>query len=106
MHHDEGVNGHFLTILFREGVYKYDPANYHGPDLYYLSLAFSKVFGLNTWSVRSSVAIFGVLTVVLAFFLHRYIGKIGSLAAALLLAEKPTPADLADPGLAGRQALA
>ena len=27
MHHDEGVNGYFLTTLFRDGVYKYDPAN-------------------------------------------------------------------------------
>lgn len=89
MHHDEGVNGHFLTQLFRDGIYKYDPANYHGPDLYYLSLTFSKIFGLNTWSVRSSVAIFGVLTVVLAFFLHRYIGKIGSLVAGLFLALSP-----------------
>lgn len=89
MHHDEGVNGHFLTKLFREGIYQYDPSNYHGPDLYYISLAFSKLFGLNTWSVRSSVAIFGVLTVVLAFFLHRYIGKIGSLAAGLFLALSP-----------------
>ena len=56
LHHDEGVNGYFLTALFREGNYKYDPTNYHGPDLYYISLAFSKVFGLNTWSVRASVA--------------------------------------------------
>ncbi len=89
MHHDEGVNGHFLTKLFREGIYQYDPANYHGPDLYYLSLAFSKIFGLNTMSVRSSVAIFGVLTVVLAFFLYRWIGKIGALSAALFLALSP-----------------
>lgn len=89
LHHDEGVNGHFLTKLFREGVYKYDPSNYHGPDLYYLSLAFSKIFGLNTWSVRSSVALFGVLTVVLAFFLRRHLGRVGSLAAAFFLAVSP-----------------
>ncbi len=89
LHHDEGVNGHFLITLFREGVYQYNPANYHGPDLYYISLTFAKVFGLNTLSVRSSVAIFGVLTVVLAFFLRRYIGTIGSLAAALFLAISP-----------------
>jgi predicted membrane-bound mannosyltransferase len=78
MHHDEGVNGYFLTTLFRDGVYKYDPANYHGPDLYYFALFFSKMFGLNTLSVRASVAIFGVLTVALAFFLKNYIGRIGS----------------------------
>ena len=89
LHHDEGVNGFFLTTLFRDGVYKYDPANYHGPDLYYFALAFSKIFGLNTISIRASVAIFGVLTVVLAFFLKNYIGKIGSLAAALFLALSP-----------------
>ncbi len=89
LHHDEGVNGFFLTRLFREGFYQYDPANYHGPDLYYLSLTFAKIFGLNTISVRSSVAVFGVLTVVLVFFLRRYIGKIGSLAAGLFLALSP-----------------
>ena len=89
LHHDEGVNGYFLTNLFREGKYQYDPANYHGPDLYYISLAFSKVFGLNTISIRSSVAIFGVLTVFLAFFLKKYIGKTASLAAAMFIALSP-----------------
>ncbi len=89
LHHDEGVNGFFLTTLFRDGVYKYDPANYHGPDLYYFALAFAKIFGLNTISIRSSVAIFGVLTVILAFFLKNYIGRIGSIFAALLLALSP-----------------
>ncbi|HQU83075.1 MAG TPA: glycosyltransferase family 39 protein [Pyrinomonadaceae bacterium] len=89
LHHDEGVNGFFLTTLFREGVYKYDPANYHGPDLYYIALVFTKLFGLNTLSIRWSVAIFGVLTVILAFFLKDYIGKVGSLAAALFLSLSP-----------------
>src|SRR5690349_2715587 len=26
LHHDEGVNGYFLLILLRSGVYRYDPA--------------------------------------------------------------------------------
>ena len=89
LHHDEGVNGYFLTTLFRSGEYKYDPANYHGPDLYYIALAFTKTFGLNTLSIRWSVAIFGVLVVVLAFFLRRYIGKTGALFAAFFLALSP-----------------
>ena len=88
-HHDEGVNAYFLTNLFRDGVYKYDPANYHGPTLYYIALAFAKIFGLETLPLRWSVAVWGVLTVVLALFLRRYIGKIGSLAAALFLALSP-----------------
>lgn len=88
-HHDEGVNGFFLTSLFRDGMYKYDPANYHGPTLYYISLFFSKMFGLNTWSVRASVAVFGVLTVILVFYLRPFIGKVGAQAAALLVALSP-----------------
>ena len=40
MHHDEGVNGFFLTNLVRNAEYKYDPSNYHGPTLYYLTLPF------------------------------------------------------------------
>ncbi len=72
LHHDEGVNGFFLKTLFQDGIYKYDPSNYHGPTLYYVALAFSKIFDLNTISIRASVAIFGVLTVVLAFFLKKY----------------------------------
>lgn len=88
-HHDEGVNGFFLKTLFNDGIYKYDPANYHGPTLYYISLAFTKVLGFDTIPVRLSMAIFGVLTVVLALFLRRYIGTIGALFAALFLALSP-----------------
>lgn len=88
-HHDEGVNGWFLTNLFREGVYKYDPENYHGPTLYYITLGFVNVFGLETVPVRWSVAIWGVLMVVLAFWLRRYIGKTGALFAGLFLALSP-----------------
>jgi len=89
LHHDEGVNGFFLTSLFRDGVYKYDPANYHGPTLYYLTLPIVKLFGLETLPIRWSVAIWGVLIVVLALFLRRYIGRIGSLFAALFLTLSP-----------------
>ena len=89
LHHDEGVNGYFLRTLFLDGVYKYDPTNYHGPTLYYIALALTKIFGLDTFAIRASVGVFGVLIVVLTFFLRRYIGTIGSLFAALLLALSP-----------------
>src|SRR5688500_20372951 len=88
-HHDEGVNGFFLTSLFREGVYKYDPANYHGPTLYYITLAFAEVFGLETVLVRWSVAVWGVVIVVLAFYLRDYIGRVWALSSAAFLARRP-----------------
>jgi uncharacterized protein (TIGR03663 family) len=89
LHHDEGVNGYFLLELFRKGTYQYDPSNYHGPTLYFDTLVFTKLFGLETFSVRASVAIFGILLVLLTLFLRKYIGTIGSLVAALLLALSP-----------------
>jgi uncharacterized protein (TIGR03663 family) len=88
-HHDEGVNGFFLTNLIRDGVYKYDPANYHGPTLYYISLPFAKLFGLETVPVRVSMAIFGVLTVVLILYMRKYLGRTGSIFAALFIALSP-----------------
>src|SRR4051812_40542884 len=89
LHHDEGVNGFFLTNLVRDGVYKYDPANYHGPTLYYLTLPFVEFFGLKTVPIRISVAIWGVLMVVLVLYLRNYLGRLGTLVAALFVALDP-----------------
>lgn len=88
-HHDEGVNGLFLTTLFRDGVYKYDPSNYHGPSLYYFALFSSYFFGLSDFAVRLVVVVFGVLTVALVFSLRRYLGTLGTLFAASLVALSP-----------------
>ena len=89
LHHDEGVNGFFLTNLVRDGAYKYDPANYHGPTLYYLTLPFVEAFGLRTVPIRVSVAIWGVLMVVLVLYLRDYLGRLGTLLAALIVALAP-----------------
>lgn len=88
-HHDEGVNGFFLTSLFREGIYKYDPTNYHGPSLYYFALVSSWIFGLDDLAVRVVVAVFGTLTVALVFCFRRYLGTVGTLAAAAFVAVSP-----------------
>jgi uncharacterized protein (TIGR03663 family) len=97
MHHDEGVNGFFLTNLFRKGVYHYDPANYHGPTLYYFALVVTKIngllfgqeAGLSTVAVRLVPVIFGVGTVWLVLCLRRNIGTVGALAAAVFIALSP-----------------
>ncbi|MDT5122114.1 MAG: hypothetical protein QOC96_1596 [Acidobacteriota bacterium] len=97
MHHDEGVNGFFLTSLYRTGVYHYDPTNYHGPTLYYFALVVTKLnallfgstAGLSTIAVRLVPAIFGIGTVWLALCLRRNIGTIGALAAAAFIALSP-----------------
>lgn len=101
LHHDEGVNGNFLVRLVREGFYHYDPANYHGPTLYYFAAAFpwslrllfgtsaQNSYGLTTTTIRLVPALFGLATIALIFTLRRNIGSIATLGAALLLTISP-----------------
>ena len=93
MHHDEGVNGFFLMNLMRQGVYHYDPGNYHGPTLYFITLplayAADKLHVLDSWVLRSVTAAFGVGTVWLVLALRRRVGALGALAGAALVAVSP-----------------
>ncbi|MDQ6653943.1 MAG: TIGR03663 family protein, partial [Acidobacteriota bacterium] len=101
LHHDEGVNGNFLVRLVREGVYHYDPANYHGPTLYYFAAIFPWIlrflfgshaqdtYGLTTFAIRLVPALFGAATVGLVLTLRRNLGAIATLSAACLLAISP-----------------
>lgn len=88
-HHDEGVNGWFLTGLLRNGVWAYDPANYHGPSLYFLSLIPAILLGLTTEALRLVPVTFGLLTVGLVFTLRRPLGPLPVLVAGALLAVSP-----------------
>ena len=95
LHHDEGVNGVFLVRLLREGYYHYDPANYHGPTLYYLALLVTRINslfhgdGLSDASVRVITAVFGIATVALALWMRRLLGQREALVAAALIALSP-----------------
>jgi uncharacterized protein (TIGR03663 family) len=101
LHHDEGVNGNFLLRLVREGDYNYDPANYHGPTLYYFSALIPWItkllfgasardtYGLTTFTIRLIPVLFGIGTIVLMFLLRRKLGTVATLAAGLMLAVSP-----------------
>ncbi|GAC1446638.1 MAG: hypothetical protein NVSMB56_07230 [Pyrinomonadaceae bacterium] len=95
LHHDEGVNGFFLLKLLRDGVYQYDPANYHGATLYYFTLPVIVFFdkflphSFSVFAVRFVPALFGLGTVALMFALRRRIGTLGVLTAAALIAVSP-----------------
>ncbi len=101
LHNDEGVNGNFMTQLFRSNDYHYDPENYHGPSLYYVTLivtrlnslfhgqAFHGEAGLSTVALRIVPAIFGIATIWLILQLKPYLGRYGALGAAVLVAISP-----------------
>ena len=88
-HHDEGVNGFFMMRLMNEGVYKYDPSNYHGPSLYYFTLPLVKMLGLQSYALRLEPVIFGMGLLLLALCLGRRMGAWAAVAAAAFLAVSP-----------------
>jgi uncharacterized protein (TIGR03663 family) len=91
LHHDEGVNGFFLRNVQQEGVFRYDPANYHGPTLPYFAFVTTSLLGTNTFAVRLVPLLFGLGVVGLALACRDRLGSIGALAAAAFLAIAPGP---------------
>ncbi len=90
LHHDEGVNTLFLTALAEPPhAFRYDPANYHGPTLYYFGWLSVLLFDLTTVAARGVTAVAGLLTVLVVLALRRELGAVGALAAAGLLALSP-----------------
>jgi uncharacterized protein (TIGR03663 family) len=96
LHHDEGVNGHLLLTLINQRTYTYDPANYHGPTLYYFTLLTAGYLKLllgratvDTLAIRLVPVPFGVGAVWLAFSMRRWIGGFAAATAACLVALSP-----------------
>ena len=90
LHHDEAVNAFFLTKLVRPPhLYEYDPANYHGPTLYYFGWLSTLLFGVTTFAIRFVTAVAGLAAVLLMLVLRRHIGAVGALSAATLIAISP-----------------
>src|SRR6266542_5236941 len=68
-HFDEGINGWFVDQVMKNGFYRYDPTNYHGPLHFYVLLLFESLFGRNVWALRLPVVFvsFGCVWLALKF---------------------------------------
>ncbi|MEP0846124.1 MAG: TIGR03663 family protein [Phycisphaerae bacterium] len=95
MHGDEAVHAYKLDELLRTGRYVYDPHEFHGPTLYYLTLPVTWLRGaadtrdLDESDLRLVPALFGVATLLLVWSLRRELGRAGTFFAALLTAASP-----------------
>jgi len=89
LHHDEGVNSHFLLALYNQGQYTYNPENYHGPTLYYFALVSLYGLGKTELALRFWPALWGLLSVLSLWPLRRRLGQVGTPVAALLIALSP-----------------
>jgi len=90
LHHDEGVNHHFIEELFSKGYYPYSHENYHGPLLFYLLGAVVWLFGDSEAAMRSLPAVAGTALVLLPFAYRRLLGDRVAMFSALLLATSPS----------------
>ena len=97
MHTDEAVQAATTGKLLDEGIaaYEYDPVEYHGPTLYYLTLPVARLRGQGSYAALDEVtlrlvpAFFGIALLLWLPLLRGRLGTAGIAAAALLLASSP-----------------
>ncbi len=95
MHCDEAVHGIKFGRLLEEGVYTYDPNEYHGPTLNYFTLipawlgSTDKLTDVSERTLRIVPVFFGVLLVLLPLLLADGLGRTATVIAALMTAISP-----------------
>lgn len=87
-HFDEGINGHFVNLMWKIGYYSYDPSNFHGPLYFYLLHLSEVVLGEGIWSFRFMTVLLsiGVVGCILAYTL--ILGR-AALWAGLIITYSP-----------------
>jgi uncharacterized protein (TIGR03663 family) len=88
-HFDEGINGWFVDQVVKNGFYRYDPTNYHGPLHFYVLLLFECLFGRNLWALRLPVVLVSIGCVWLTLKFEPLVGRNVSRIAALAMAISP-----------------
>ena len=95
MHADEGVHADKFGTLLEGGGYAYDPSEFHGPTLYYLTLLPAWLQGARRYveidevTLRSVPAALGVALVAAHLGARAFLGPSAALVAALLAAISP-----------------
>src|ERR1700758_341012 len=88
-HFDEGINGWFVDQVMKNGFYRYDPTNYHGPLHFYVLLLFETLFGRNIWALRLPVVVVSIACVWFVLKFEPLVGRNVSRIAALAMAVSP-----------------
>jgi len=89
MHHDESLDAWFSWRIWRGEPYRYDPV-YHGPLRFYLTAGIFQLLGDGEATARYLAALAGTATVALVGAFRRWIGDVGALVAAALVAISPS----------------
>jgi len=89
MHADEAVYAYKFQTLLQTGNWSYEPGEYHGPVLHYLTVLPVRLGGLTETTLRIGPALLGILLVLAPLLLANELGKNEALAAAALVAVSP-----------------
>ncbi len=95
MHGDEAIHAFKLGQLLEDGFYRYDPDEYHGPTLNYLTLIptwlsrAQKFADLNEITLRIVPVFFGVLLILLLLLMADGLSRVAVVCAAVLTAISP-----------------
>jgi len=90
VHHDEGVNGYFVSNITEQNDWKYDSGNYHGPTLFYITALSFFVFGNNVFALRFVPILIGSLSVLIAWLFRKELGLKGLAVTSFVLAFSPS----------------
>jgi uncharacterized protein (TIGR03663 family) len=88
-HFDEGINGWFVDQMVKNGFYKYDPTNYHGPLHFYVLFLSQTLLGRNILALRLPVVLVSIACVWLCLKFEPLVGRTASRIAALAMAVSP-----------------
>lgn len=86
--HDESLHTQFSYQYYDGQGYSHTPMM-HGPFLFHMTAVSYWLFGHNDFTSRVPVALFGVLLVIIPYFLRNWIGRIGALFASFTLLISP-----------------
>ncbi|OQA45970.1 MAG: Serine/threonine-protein kinase PknD [Chloroflexi bacterium ADurb.Bin325] len=88
MSHDESLHVVYSFQLFDGRGYQHQPMM-HGPLKFVLNPVMYFLFGVNDWSARILVALFGVAMVAFVWMLRPWLGRTGALLTALMYTISP-----------------
>ena len=89
LHHDESIHAYYSYQFLNGNPWQYDPA-YHGPFLYNMVALGFLLFGVSDATTRIMPAIFGTILVMMCWFMRPYLGRLGAIAAATIVAFSPS----------------
>jgi uncharacterized protein (TIGR03663 family) len=87
-HHDESMHAFYSWELYRGRGYIHNPL-LHGPLVFHATALTYFLFGASDYTSRVAPAIFGLGVVIAPYFLRKWLGRYGALAAGAMFAISP-----------------